>query len=49
MIDGLLEGALHRSTSGHHKNDRATQTRARVWAVVGGEAEYEMMYDFLPV
>lgn len=43
MTDDPLEGTLHRSTNGRHKNDRAGQTRARV----GGGAEYKTVCDFL--
>lgn len=43
MTDDPLEGALHRSTNGRHRNDRARQTRARV----GGGAEYKVVCDFL--
>lgn len=43
MTDDPLEGTLHRSTNGRHKNDRARQTRARV----GGGAEYKTVCDFL--
>lgn len=43
MTDDPLEGALHRSTNGHHRNDRARRTRARA----GGGAECKVVCDFL--